>query len=284
MLSGLLLTAFLMGLGGIPHCAAMCGAACAVAFPKGLPLPALLGRCLGYATLGAVAAASAGLASRWGREWAFVQPLWILFQAAAVALGVWMLWSGRVPAQLDAWGQGLYHWVRSRWGAGMDQARMPSRAARAAWGLIAGGMWAVLPCGLLYAAVVVAALAPHVWGGALVMLAFALPSALGVWGAPAVLRLLSRGRTAPEMQAGGASPLGGLAGSAPTTAVPVIWMKPAMASSSDALLENGGKAPVTALAWRDPVWAVRLSGLSLMLMASWALYHQVQSQWQAWCA
>lgn len=29
MLTGLLLTAFLMGLGGIPHCTAMCGAACA---------------------------------------------------------------------------------------------------------------------------------------------------------------------------------------------------------------------------------------------------------------
>ncbi len=35
MLTGLMLTAFLMGLGGIPHCGAMCGTACAAAFPAG---------------------------------------------------------------------------------------------------------------------------------------------------------------------------------------------------------------------------------------------------------
>ena len=54
-----MLAAFLMGLGGVPHCAAMCGAACAVVFPGGVPRWALVGRCLSYAVLGVVAAASA---------------------------------------------------------------------------------------------------------------------------------------------------------------------------------------------------------------------------------
>ena len=96
MLSSLMLTAFLMGLGGVPHCAAMCGAACAALLPNGVPLTSLLGRCVGYALLGAVAAVGFGAAAQWGRQVSFLQPLWIMALAlalsAAVYFGVLLLW------------------------------------------------------------------------------------------------------------------------------------------------------------------------------------------------
>lgn len=101
MLSSLMLTAFLMGLGGVPHCAAMCGAACAALLPNGVPLLSLLGRCMGYALLGAVAAVGFGAAAQWGRQVSFLQPLWIMAQALALLLGLWLLWSGAMPRQFD---------------------------------------------------------------------------------------------------------------------------------------------------------------------------------------
>ena len=67
MLISLLTTAFLMGLAGIPHCAAMCATPCSVAVPQGLPLRSLLGRSFGYALLGAVAAGATATLSNWSR-------------------------------------------------------------------------------------------------------------------------------------------------------------------------------------------------------------------------
>jgi len=280
MLSGLILTAFLMGVGGVPHCAAMCGAACAAALPRGVPLSSLLGRCLGYAMLGCVAAASAGLVSQWGRQLSFVQPLWVLLQAMALVLGLLLLFSGQMPRQLDALGQDTYRAVRQRWGSSVLLQRWAW--ARPMLPLLAGMAWAVLPCGLLYAAVMVAALAPTVWGGGLVMLAFALPSAVGVWAAPAVLRQLLRRRT--DASAGGvaASPV-----PVSATLVPVLWLRKAVDPSGSASgcvnepVSSGADASAVLL---DPRWAVRLSGLMLTLMTAWALYHQMVAQWQAWCA
>lgn len=251
MLSGLILTAFLMGLGGIPHCAAMCGAACAAALPRGVPLPSLLGRCLAYALLGSVAAASAGTVAQWGRQFAFVQPLWILAQAMAVMLGVYLAWSGQMPHQMDAWGQDLYRRAQSRWSSSARRHSQPAWWG-ALWPVLAGMAWALLPCGLLYAAVMVAALAPSAGGGALVMLAFAVPSALGVWAAPSLLRrLLTVSSTV---------------------------------SSGRGACQTLRQIPLAPPAWRDPRWAVSLAGLMLAVMGSWALYHQILAQWRAWCA
>jgi len=86
MLSSLILTAFLMGLSGAPHCATMCGVPCAAALRRSLPLSALLGRWLGYSVLGFMAAASAGLVSQWSREISFLKPLWLMAQGAAVSM------------------------------------------------------------------------------------------------------------------------------------------------------------------------------------------------------
>lgn len=270
MLTGLLITAFLMGLGGIPHCAAMCGAACAAAMPRGVPLLALVGRCLGYALLGLVASASAGLISQWGRQISMLQPIWVMLQMAAVLLGLWLLWSGRMPRQVDLWGQLLYRRVRDRVGRSTLLSGAPG--LKPVLPLLAGMAWAVLPCGLLYAALMVAALASEPWGGALVMLAFALPSALGVWAAPALLRRLRRVPAADRSNSGQALPV-----------VPVLWITPDGGKTA----QPGSVSPRVSAergALVDPRWAVRMAGLGLALMAAWAVSHQLVAQWQAWCA
>lgn len=274
MLSGLLISAFLMGLGGLPHCAVMCGAPCAAAFPKGLPLLALVGRALGYAMLGAVAAASAGLVASWGREIAILQPFWVMAQFGAVLFGLWLLWRGRVPAWLDRFGIDLYHRLRRRFSssrAGGDGLWSGQSAAV----LSAGMLWALMPCGLLYGALMVAVLAPSAWGGALVMLSFAVASSAGVWFAPALLAWMRRRFTGRAERAQIPSSPGGLT---PAGAAPVLWLQRDGTVATGAASAGADGAPI------DPRWALRASGLLLAVMAAWGLSHHLVAQWRAWCA
>lgn len=282
MLSSLMLAAFLMGLGGVPHCAAMCGAACAALLPNGVPLLSLLGRCMGYALLGAVAAVGFGAAAQWGRQVSFLQPLWIMAQALALLLGLRLLWSGAMPRQLDELGQGAYRALRVRLNA--TPALREGGVLRVLWPFVAGMAWAMLPCGLLYAALMVAALAPDALGGGLVMLAFAVPGAFAVWGAPAVIRRVARiGR-------GADTPVPSVAGQGDAAAIaPVLWLRAerpdgCAGSTGRQVPVSGTPGAVQAGVAFDPRWAVRLSGLMLAAMSAWALYHQVMDQWRAWCA
>jgi sulfite exporter TauE/SafE len=275
MSAGLMLAAFLMGLGGIPHCAAMCGAACAAAFPRGLPLPALLGRCIAYASLGALAAASSGLMATWGRQVSFLKPFWVLAQVFAVVIGCWLAWHGRTPLVVDHVGSVAYRAVRdcvSKRLSGPLSIRL-----RPSLPFVAGLAWGALPCGLLYAALVLSALAPDALSGALVMFAFALPSGFGVWATP---RLLARLRepiaVSPQF----------VARSQASSVVPVVWLQgnsstpashgPEVVGASSE--RRGGQF------WGDPRWAVRLSGISMAAMSAWSVSHQLLTQWRAWCA
>lgn len=182
MQSSLALTALLMGLAGGPHCVAMCGAACAgIAQASGERRQAALwsfqlGRLLGYALLGALAAVSVQ-----GLGWLTVQsaalrPIWSLMHVAAMALGVWLIVDARQPVWLDRGARRLWSRVRgfnARWG----------RAAPA----LVGGLWALMPCGLLYSAVMVAALTAKPLDGALTMALFAAGSGVSLWAGPWLL-------------------------------------------------------------------------------------------------
>jgi len=279
MLTSLLINALLMGLAGLPHCAAMCGAPCAAALPRGLSWSALAGRVLGYALLGAVAAGATSALSSWSRWAGLLQPVWVMVLAAAIMMGGWMAWRGTMPAVIQ--NQGL-RWYRQL----ADAAARPGGWLSRPWAqrslpVLLGMAWAALPCGLLYGAVVVAALAPSAWEGALVMVVFSLPGTLALAGVTRWLGSLWS-RSIPADPA--------LAGLQASATVPVLWVPGAEASRQKASAA-AATAPVDAPArspWlralTDPRWAVRLSGVMLAGAASWALAHRLLEQWQAWCA
>jgi sulfite exporter TauE/SafE len=173
-------TAFLMGLAGGPHCIAMCGAACAgIGQAAGSQKIAAMwtfqfGRILGYASLGAVAAASMQ-----GLGWLTVQssglrPVWSMFHVAMIALGLVLFWRAQQPVWLEQVGRKI--WARAKSLAMGNGNGAP---------FVVGVLWTFLPCGLLYSALLVAGLTGHVFDGALVMGLFAVGTSvsmmLGPW-------------------------------------------------------------------------------------------------------
>ena len=169
--AALILSATLMGLAGMPHCAAMCSAPCALAAGR-RPTRLLAGRLLGYATGGAVAAASAQALASASQNVTLLQPAWALLQAALLLFGLTLLVRGRVPAWLGA----------------MNWRPQPRHA-------IATGIARVaMPCGLLHAALLLAGLSGSPLSGAAAMAGFALASTPGLVIAPLWrARLLKRG-------------------------------------------------------------------------------------------
>lgn len=187
MQSSLALTALLMGLAGGPHCVAMCGAACAgIGQAAGRNKNAAMwtfqvGRVLGYSLLGALAGASMQ-----GFGWLTVQsaalrPVWSFFHVAMVVLGLVLLFSAQQPVWLERAGRSL--WVLARrlaagWGRGAP--------------LVVGTLWALLPCGLLYSALLVATLSGQALHGAAVMALFAAGSSVSMMAGPWLWLRLSR--------------------------------------------------------------------------------------------
>lgn len=193
----LLGTAFFMGLAGGPHCLAMCAAPCAavvapvrqhegvraahrIAIADATPATSNkarwwgfhLGRLMGYSLLGGAAAYAMETVAWFSDRTSVLHPLWVLLHLAALAWGLMLLFQARQPQWVESSGRKL--WQKVRVGV-----RMPAGA----WA--AGFLWALLPCGLLYSAVMVAALAGGFLQGASSMLAFGVGSglwlALGPW-------------------------------------------------------------------------------------------------------
>jgi len=192
MLASLLLTAFVMGLAGGPHCIAMCGAACGAmqssvtttsqfrSIPlrviKTIPWSFYLGRMLGYGMLGAIAAETLrGLAWLSNQSHVF-QPLWTFSHTLIFAWGVLLVVTGQQPQWAVQRAQQVWGWIKQR-------------TQHAKLGFVFTGMiWALLPCGLLYSAVMLASLQSQWLQGALVMMAFACGSATVLALAPVLWR------------------------------------------------------------------------------------------------
>jgi uncharacterized protein len=188
MQTSLAMTALLMGLAGGPHCIAMCGAACA-----GMGKAAgerstsaiwtfQLGRIAGYSALGAVAAASMQGLGWLTTQTASMRPVWTLFHVAAMMLGLMLVLLARQPVWLD-------RTARHVWGK--------VRALNTSWGrgapLAIGALWAFMPCGLLYSALLVAALSGGPLDGAMTMALFALGSSVSLLIGPWLLLRLGGG-------------------------------------------------------------------------------------------
>ena len=199
MQSSLAVTAVLMGLVGGPHCVAMCGAACAglaqAAGPRrGHALIAFqIGRLVGYSVLGAVAAGGMQALGWLTLQSAALRPVWSMLHVAAMLVGVWLMLQARQPIWLDQSARRLWQRVR----------QFHDRRTRSApW--IIGALWAFMPCGLLYSALMVAALTSTPQEGGMTMALFALGSSVSLWAGPWLwLRLQSLGDGAWGMRLAG---------------------------------------------------------------------------------
>jgi sulfite exporter TauE/SafE len=185
MSSTLLATALLMGLAGGPHCVAMCGAACA-ALGSAKPGQVTgtramwlfqLGRLAGYSALGTFAAASMQGLGWLSVQSAALRPVWSLLHVAAALLGMMLLVQGRQPLWLELGARRV--WTRMR-----VYLTGTGRVAGLTAPLALGTVWALLPCGLLYSALLVAALSADAAQGAGVMALFALGSGLSLMAGP----------------------------------------------------------------------------------------------------
>lgn len=191
----LLLSALALGLAGVPHCVAMCAAPCAAVTGRGVSGPAAWafhgGRALSYALAGALAAGSVQALGALMAWTPLLRPVWTLLHAAALVLGLWMLWQGRQPVWLESLGRGSARAAGPA--AGWQGVRGPARAGAA------GLAWVAWPCGLLQSALVLAALANGPAGGALVMAGFAAVTAAGLMVGPALWSWFGGGAVAARV-------------------------------------------------------------------------------------
>ncbi len=188
-----------MGLAGGPHCVAMCGAACAgigrsAAGSSSRSMWAFqLGRIMGYSLLGGIAAASMQGLGWLSVHSAALRPVWTLFHVAAALLGLMLVWQARQPVWLEVSARKV--WGRVRLVAGKlgraEGSGTTNGASRAS--LLLGVLWALLPCGLLYSALLVAAMSEGAFEGSLVMALFAIGSGASLMAGPWLwLRLRTR--------------------------------------------------------------------------------------------
>jgi hypothetical protein len=177
--------------------------------------------------------------ARWfvdGTGW--LKPIWTMLQLGLLLLGGWLLLRGRLPPTIEAWAEQL----------GRQPARSPVQKVHLpgelkAFGL--GALWPALPCGLLHAALLVAAVASGPVEGASVMAAFGLTSSLALVIGPALWLRLLRGR-------------------------------------SDAA---SGREATGSTAAANPVWAMRLAGASIVLAVGWSMGHALLGELApSWCA
>lgn len=178
-------TALLMGLAGGPHCTAMCGAACAGVVRMGhqpslSPWIFQAGRLVGYSVAGAVAAQAVQSFAWLVEQTAALRPVWTLFHAAVLGWGLMLLALARQPMWVSNAGRTV--WTRMRPLAGHKGGQFT-----------AGALWAFMPCGLLYSALLVASLSGGPLDGAMSMALFAAGSSIWLIAAP---RLLQKAREA----------------------------------------------------------------------------------------
>lgn len=201
---------FLAGLvGGATHCAGMCapfvlaqaGATANQAAAGGALqrlagaalLPYHLGRCLGYAALGALAGGLAGAVTRASG---------LRLVLAALLLTAALLMLAQAWRRLAAW---LPRLPAPALPAGLSRRLGVLLAAPTGWrGVAIGLLLSALPCGLLYGALAAAAASGSALGGAIGMAAFALGTAPALVGVALLGRLFGR-RGGPAMRAAGAA-------------------------------------------------------------------------------
>ncbi|MCO4093185.1 MAG: sulfite exporter TauE/SafE family protein [Acidovorax sp.] len=204
MLSAAAWSALVMGLVGGSHCLAMCSAPCGALVGAGADKPAApggdagagvpvrwadqrpvkrpwhrtwrmlafqIGRIGGYAAVGALAAAAMDSLAWLTQQATALRPAWTLMHVAVMGWGLMMMVQSRQPQWVEEAG-------RAVWGKVQPLVRSHR-------GLMTTGfLWGLMPCGLLYSALLVAALSGGPAEGALSMALFGVGSGLWLVGGP----------------------------------------------------------------------------------------------------
>lgn len=190
MLDSMTLSALVMGLLGGPHCVAMCGAACAGIARAAEPRSTRalwsfqVSRLVGYSLMGALAGGTVQGLAWMGQHTAVIRPVWTMMHVAALLLGLVLVWQARQPAFIDGWSQTLWRKVRP------VMVAMGGRAP-----VVLGVGWTLMPCGLLYSALLVASLSASAFSGALIMAAFASGTMVSLVAGPWLLLKLKDARS-----------------------------------------------------------------------------------------
>lgn len=181
----LVLTTMLMGLAGGPHCIAMCGAACTSlqqASKKRWQIWQFhAGRMLGYAALGALAAGSIHGLAWFSSQTKALHPLWTFFHVLVLAWGLVLVIFARQPNWADDFGRKVWKQVRKL-------SNLPGGV------FMTGMLWALMPCGLLYSALLVASLNANPVNGALSMATFATGTSISLMLGPLLWLKLKNGQ------------------------------------------------------------------------------------------
>ena len=172
MQTALIYSALMMGLAGGPHCVAMCGAAC-TSFTQSTEKPFAIyyyhfGRLCGYALLGAIATFAIQSIAWLSSYSAVLHPIWTFFHVLVFFWGLILIIYARQPVWIDQTGRSIWQYVK--------------KLSQINGGYFYIGMlWALMPCGLLYSALIISSFNGNPLGGALSM---AMGSAISLFFAP----------------------------------------------------------------------------------------------------
>ena len=197
---------------------------------------------MGYSALGGLAAASMQGLGWLSTQSAALRPVWTLFHVAAALMGLMLLWQARQPVWLENSARTVWRSVRTLTGGAMGQSNGPANTAAP---LLIGVLWSLLPCGLLYSALLVAAMSASMREGAAVMALFALGSGVSLMAGPWLWLRLT-----PTLRGQG------------STAVQRL---------------NFGGAKETGR------WAIRIAGFALFATSAWALWMGLVHDTAPWC-
>jgi hypothetical protein len=191
---GWLATGVMAGLAAAPHCAGMCGPIAAFACSgggrvRGAPWRYQLGRMSSYALAGAaVGHAGSFVTATLPGAWTSAVLSWSL--AAVMAFAAWRLWRVGRPAGTPSASPTVP--LRRKPSKPSRIGRLLARLGQTPY--LLGFLTALLPCGALAAALLLAAGTGAAVGGGLVMGSFAVGSSVGLLGAAWLATLLRRRR------------------------------------------------------------------------------------------
>ena len=181
--ASIFLSTFFMGMMGGPHCISMCGAPCSVISAQGSRQiwQFHLGRILGYGILGGVAAYSVNNLAWLSNQTMSIHPLWTFFHGIIFIWGFVMLLYAKQHQWIDHMGESIWNVMQKL-----------SKILRS--NFLLGMLWAFMPCGLLYSALLVAALTLNILNGTISMMFFAAGTSISLIVSPIIWLKIKNGK------------------------------------------------------------------------------------------